>query len=130
MPGRAVVRWGAIASLAIASAGTVFAGQWVQGAPPFRGRDSHAMAYDSLRSRIVMFGGQDSSTSPWTLYNDTWDYDGSAWIFNAPVPPGLAPRWGAYMVFDSVRGRSVLFGGTDNSSGRNDTWEYDGAAWI
>jgi len=30
------------------------------------------------------------------------------------------------MVYDSVRGVTVLFGGAPNFS---DTWEWDGAAW-
>src|SRR6185369_14119281 len=43
---------------------------------PPAARSAHAMAYDSLRARVVLFGG---SVPPSTALFDTWDFDGSAW---------------------------------------------------
>ena len=38
----------------------------------------------SLRSSVVLFGGQGS-----TFLDDTWSYDGTGWTrINAPGPPG------------------------------------------
>jgi len=34
------------------------------------------------------------------------------------------------MAFDSQRGRTVLFGGKDDSSPFGDTWEWDGSTWT
>lgn len=34
------------------------------------------------------------------------------------------------MVFDSTRGRVVLFGGQVNGAENAETWEYDGVAWL
>jgi hypothetical protein len=74
------------------------------------------MAYDSQRSRTVLFRG--------SQYGDTWEWDGNTWTvkFLSPSPPFRAYHALAY---DSARGRIVLFGG-----GRDDTWEYDGTAWT
>src|SRR5262245_26789082 len=46
-----------------------------------------------------------------------------------PLAPG--PRINHAMVYDSVRGRVVLFGGIarDNTSEYGDTWEWDGFRW-
>ena len=39
-------------------------------------RSEHAVAYDSCRGVTVLFGGLDGSTSPTTLFEDTWESDG------------------------------------------------------
>jgi Galactose oxidase, central domain len=47
--------------------------------------------------------------------------------------PGPSARSGAAMAFDSVRGRTVLFGGAFGSGTQflfADTWEYDGLTWT
>lgn len=86
-------------------------------------RYGHAMALDSARGRIVMFGGYAGS-----YWNDTWELDTNGWTAVAPVvsPP---PRSSHAMAFDRRRGRMVLFGGQSaNGYFLSDTWEYDGAA--
>ena len=87
-----------------------------------------AMAYDSSRGRVVLFGG-DADIYP---YNDTWEWTGSRWVQILPSDPeddgNPTGRVNAAMAFDSKRGRIVMFGGlyvTDN----NETWEYDGTSW-
>lgn len=49
----------------------------------------------------------------------------------AQVSPTAAPsaRSAGFMVFDSLRERTVLFGGLGTST-LSDTWEHDGANWI
>src|SRR5207249_3318430 len=101
---------------------------WVQKTPATSppARESHAMAYDSARGRVVLFGGIDSSRS--LLLGDTWEWDGSMWVEKTPAtsPPA---RFEHSMAYDSARGRVVMFGGYDGSY-RGDTWEWDGTAWV
>lgn len=78
-----------------------------------------SMAYDSARSRTVLFGGGVHIN----MTNETWEYDGSNW-YNVPQASPPSPRYGAPMVYDSARKRMVLFGGTNLDSDFNDTWEY------
>ena len=87
-------------------------------------RLNHAMAYDSTRGKVVLFGGYDGSGR----VNDTWEYDGVNW---ALVTTASSPsdRGAHAMVYDSVRGKVVMFGGT-NGGYLNDTLEYDGVNWT
>jgi len=89
-------------------------------------RSDHAMA--SLASGALLFGGRDT---PGSIYkNDTWYWNGTAWELLNPThtPPARA---GHSMVYDSVRGRVVLFGGVLNGDVlSNDTWEWDGVDWT
>jgi hypothetical protein len=97
-------------------------------------RGRHSMAYDSARGKVVMFGG--TSVIPGTnnfLYpTDTWEYDGVDWT-QVTTASGLNGRNWHTMVYDSARGKIVLFGGAEPLSGigwANDTWEYDGLNWA
>lgn len=104
----------ALAALVLAApffsaAGTAAAqGQpdWVP-ARVLEARSSHAMAYDSARGRVVLFGGQGSS--------DTWEWDGNDWTLRSPnnSPPARSRH---AMAYDSARQHVVLFG--------PDTWLY------
>jgi galactose oxidase-like protein len=38
-------------------------------------RGGHAMAYDSLRGRVILFGGDDGQNS----FGDTWAWNGTDW---------------------------------------------------
>src|SRR6266851_5666984 len=53
-----------------------------------------------------------------------------SWVQATPTqaPPGRAY---AAMTYDSLRGRTVLFGGSSNASSNfGDTWEWDGINWT
>ncbi len=100
--------------------------RWNPGvASALMGRSFHAMAYDSLRHRVVLFGGYNGATQ----VNDTWEWDGtwSPITSNTTPPP---PRHGHALVYDPQRQRVVLFGGSANSGRMNDTWEWDGTSWV
>ncbi len=89
-------------------------------------RGGHAMAYDSNRQRVVLFGGNHGST----LLDDTWEWDGVAWTNITPaggIKP--SPRYTHSMAFDPFVGKTVLFGGFDGAY-RSDTWEWDGTKWT
>ncbi|MFN7974687.1 MAG: kelch repeat-containing protein [Acidobacteriota bacterium] len=97
---------------------------WTQGpaAPPaLTGRFAHAMAFDAERGVTVLFGGYDGS-SPLPFTNDTWEFDGTAWTLGATAPSALGIRDNHPLAFDSLRGRTLLFGGY-NGDVMGDHWE-------
>ena len=50
---------------------------WIQMTPASPAdRLEHAMAYDSVRGKVIMFGGYDGSH-----LNGTWEYDGVNWTY-------------------------------------------------
>lgn len=91
-------------------------------------RALHAMAYDAGRERLVVFGGSGGSGR----LNDTWEYDSEHWveIITSTTPPAREFQAQPEAVYDSARGRVVLFGGSDGSTLFGDTWEYDGGNWA
>jgi hypothetical protein len=93
-------------------------------------RRLHALAYDISRRRVVLFGG-DGSTSSATPLADTWEWDGVSWTL---MPTSVAPsaRFGHFLGYDLLSARVVLFGGTSVPSGSafGDTWEWDGVRWT
>jgi hypothetical protein len=96
---------------------------WAQVADSGPGaRFGTALAYDSVRQLVVLFGGANATAS----FSDTWEWDGTNWTQVADTGP--SQRNGHSMCYDDVRGRVVLFGG--GLKGENDTWEYDGTAWT
>lgn len=91
-------------------------------------REAAAMAYDSARRVVVLFGGQSNLARSSHHLDDTWEWDGSRWRrLNLPTSP--SPRRHHAMVYDEARKVIVLFGGQDHSSRLPDTWEFDGTAW-
>lgn len=130
------------------------------GAGP-RPRMDHAMAYDEGRRRVIVFGGrnlsryalgQDPSANP---MGDLWEWDGQSWVRLVGTVPQQgtpdrtahhtqpAPRFGAAMAYDPVRGRTVLYGGiarllyeaqqnwyVESNEYMRDTWEWDGLRWT
>tara|TARA_R110002096_G_scaffold24181_17_gene76370 strand:+ start:351 stop:2387 length:2037 start_codon:yes stop_codon:yes gene_type:complete len=91
-------------------------------------RRQHAMAYDPIRDRIVLYGGQ--NLSPFaggsTVYNDTWEHDGTSWT---QVLTGIAPAPSSTctMAFDWAR-QAIVSVETYVDGYR--LWEYDGLAWT
>ena len=90
--------------------------------------------YDSVRRRMVVFGGGGQS-----LLNDVWalKLDPSfGWTQLVPAPgPIPSPRRLHGAVYDPVRDRMIVFGGADDADLRNDTWALQftgpsGATWA
>ncbi|MGD8415025.1 MAG: kelch repeat-containing protein [Candidatus Latescibacterota bacterium] len=95
----------------------------VDGPPP---RQLHAMAFDSVGNRLIVFGGRFQRGRELRQYGDTWvfDFDTGIWLEASPeVSP--SPRDHAAMVFDRSAGVAVLFGGDASGTSQNDTWVYD-----
>jgi hypothetical protein len=90
-------------------------------------RFGHAMAYDAVSKKVVLFGGYGN----YAEMNDTWLWDGANWT-QAVTPESPLPRFGHSMAFDATRGETVLFGGflsQPTPTWYSDTWVWNGAAW-
>lgn len=95
-------------------------------------RDHHAMAYDAARGEILLFGGVLNNSATATQHlGDTWSWDGTTWVQLSPANAPAA-RMNHAMAYDSVRERTVLFGGRVGVVGDfvGDTWEWDGSSWT
>jgi hypothetical protein len=101
---------------------------WTQSTPPTAPspRASFAMAFDTQRQRVVLFGGWQGDTNP--LLGDTCEWDGTVWTLQGSAHSPTARTSAA--VYDSQRGVVVLFGGRDDSGYQGDTWEWNGFDWT
>ncbi|MBI1824935.1 MAG: hypothetical protein HY287_14520 [Planctomycetes bacterium] len=88
--------------------------------PGPQGRTELAMASDTDRNVVVLFGGTTFVTGSW---GDCWESSGSGWSLRTSGSP--SPRGNGGMVFDVARHVSLLAGG----SGTKDTWGWDGVNW-
>jgi hypothetical protein len=89
-------------------------------------RTSVAMAFDSTRNRVVLFGGATSAGEQ----QDTWEWDGAAWVDKTPAGTKPPARREHALAYDSQRGRLVLFGGMGGTGPLQDVWEWDGTSWL
>jgi uncharacterized protein (TIGR03437 family) len=131
------VKWRAIAALALSYAPAVAQtpANWTLASPTTSppARSGQAMAYDSLHSQTVLFGGQGAGQihlgGPIPYLNDTWVWDGSTWTEKTPqtVPTARALHAMAYGM-----GQVLMFGGVINGSVglEKDTWVWDGTNWT
>jgi hypothetical protein len=105
------------------------------------GRFIHAMTYDTLRQRVILFGGFSSNPSLLSDYGDTWEWrpDLHSWdprcgtahvpscdtglMFSRPTGYQTLEREDAGFAFDRATGRAVLAGGYFIGY-LNDTFEY------
>jgi hypothetical protein len=82
----------------------------------------HSAIYDPVRDRMVVFGGYGS---PGGYLNDVWALSLAgtpAWTALAPTGAPPSGRRGHGAIYDPVRDRMVVFGGTDGTNARNDVW--------
>ena len=88
---------------------------WIRRIPPQNppGVYRHNMAYDSLRERVILFGGISTHLDP----GETWEWDGQTWkLVVTAQSPGAGDRFAA--TYDSRREQMVMFGAD------RETWEY------
>lgn len=78
--------------------------------PPHR--SSHSMSYDSVRHRLVLYGGNGGHLGD---LNDTWEHDGTTWTRITTANTPSTKRWCA-MSFDEARATTMLFGGSRDGS--------------
>lgn len=92
-------------------------------------RSYHALAFDSTRRVVVLFGGYVQGAP---ISGETWEYDGTNWTRRFPKTSPSA-RAGHAMFFDPTLNRVILFGGypgIDYYHAADDTWEWDGMDWT
>jgi hypothetical protein len=93
-------------------------------------RNGAALAYDPAQRKILLFGGRELGG---TAFNDTWAWDGSAWISVDP-PAADGPTGGDFdgMAWDEARQQMVLLTPARNA-GHNGrpavTWTRGTRAW-
>jgi hypothetical protein len=108
-------------------------GRWTEldiSGPP--GRYAAMMTWDAADGYMLLFGGIDESTSPVTVYNDTWTFVHGAWTQLSPNP-SPSERWRGAMAYDASDNYTVLFGGTPTdltNSPMSDTWTYKAGVWT
>lgn len=91
-------------------------------------RQNPAMAFDSARSRVVMFGGFAFNPGPVT-YGQTWEWNGTAWSMVSSSGPSA--RYMHAMAYDAARQQTILFGGLADGVYRDTvTWAWNGSAWT
>jgi hypothetical protein len=99
------------------------------------GRFGHAMAYDEVRNKLVVFGGWVEVSEGIDHSNETWEWDGESWTEISPANKP-SPRVYPAMTYDAVRKKIIMLGGTgpncDDSGnyGCYKTWEWDGVNWT
>ncbi len=101
---------------------------WAQRSPTLSPAVRQVMAatYDAARGRTVVWGGFSNNGG---FLADTWEWNGANWTQAASSGP-IPGRCASVMVYDSVRQRSILFGGQGQTNFSNDVWEWNGAAWT
>jgi len=89
------------------------------------------LARSPTPGRVVLFGG---ATAVFVVEGTTWEFDPQSvtWTNMTPAGPSPSPRQLATTVYDSTRGRTVLFGGTSGTGSffYGDTWEWNGTTWT
>ncbi len=89
-------------------------------------RQQAVAAWDSRRGVTYVLGGVQCTGG--ANYDDLWAFDGTSWTEVAQGGMRPAARRGAVMIYDPVRDRLVLSGGSDGLNYLGDTWEFDPAA--
>jgi hypothetical protein len=113
--------------------GTYFSDTWLVSGDQFTrlfpansptGRSLAPTSCDTMHGQVVLYGG---SLLGNVANGETWKFQNGTWVLiNGNSPPGA--RQGHSMVYDSTRGKVVLFGKGAVWDGV--TWEFDGSAWA
>jgi hypothetical protein len=94
-------------------AGTPGPGRFSTDAGVLGARDEHSMILDVDHNRFIVFGGITQTVGP--AYNDVWERpvgSTSEWTLMSPSGTPPSPRYGHTAIYDPVRHRMIVFGGT------------------
>src|SRR5437763_784551 len=95
-------------------------------------RSEARMVFSPATHRTVLYGGStglDRGTNTVYELDDTWERVGTQWVQRFPAHnPGK--RGAHVMVYDSGRGRVLMFGGHVGTTGLDDTWSYENGDWV
>ena len=99
-------------------------------APPARTR--HMVTVDTVRNRMIVFGGRAGMPGAYTFFNDVWAFDLATETWSEVATAGQAPPARDYGVisYDATRDRVVVFGGDNDPTGflnsaLDDYWSLD-----
>ena len=103
-------------ALSASSVGTSSA-VWRKLSPPTSPlpRFGHSMAYDPVRRKVVLSGGEGSSPSQ--VFGDTWEWDSSTQRWTQRNTQPFDPRVGHVTFFDRTLGQLIAFGGFAPNAG-------------
>jgi hypothetical protein len=82
----------------------------------------HGAYFDPARGRMVVFGGYGGD-------QHVREWDGAVWHY-LPNYQAASVRQGTRMVYDTRRGRGLMFGGSRDGVPSNELWEWDGRTWT
>jgi len=103
---------------------------WIMLSPPVSPgpRLIHAMRYDSLSQRCILFGGSPDAVN---YRDDTWEFDPVMQTWRQ-LSPKTAPgaRTSPGMVYAQLENRYILFGGFSSGSSKDDTWILSLTPWV
>ncbi len=101
-----------------------------------RGIRGHTLVFESGQSRLILFGGF-GPTPGSTVINQVWEVSFPSGLprgtLMAPLGTPPPPREGHAAVYDSLRNRMIVFGGTNWVTAFNDVWALELAgpgAWV
>ncbi len=105
---------------------------WTQLAPAASPSARHdlGLVWDSIHNVAVLFGGlQMDSSGAGVPKHDTWQWDPATGTWTERTAAGSKPseRYAHAMAFDGSRGKVVVFGGSNMTTGGslNDLWDWD-----
>lgn len=82
---------------------------------------------DVERQRLLLFGGSsENAATPMPFFNDVWALsltNPPRWTPLAPMGSPPLPRYGHSAIYDPLRQRVLVFGGTDVGQQFSDLWE-------
>jgi hypothetical protein len=84
------------------------------------------MAFDTATSQAILYLDNPSSPSTWALSSSV---PGQMQWSNLSPPATPPYRFGAPVVYDSMRKVVVMFGGAGSTGPLNDVWEWNGTTW-
>ena len=99
--------------------------EWVEVFPPTSpaARSDPSMYYDVINGKIVLFGGYGGDSL--SYLDDLWIFDVTANSWTEKQPSSSPPAsYGHNMIYDSVNGQGILFGGRTSGGVHNDIWTY------
>ena len=89
---------------------------------------AHTAVFDSRRQRMLIYGGEEFDGDAGALYVGTWALDlgrKPSWSILQSVGQPATWRTQHSAVYDPIRDRMVLFGGSEFIDGLNDSWSLD-----
>ena len=95
-------------------------------APP--AREAGSAVFDAADGVVLLFGGKDQSMS---ILHDTWIYKAGTWTdLTSRLTVAPAGRESFNLVYDSVDGYVLLYGGFHFPNSLSDEWSFSNDTWT